>query len=524
MTEYKRTRTTSAFEEKNVQEFINATVDFESGITFHGAKAATKEEDLVSHLLLVGTETELAKIDALKATLPFWCDMVEHSITEATEGSVYWTTLPSKKRLGVAIISSVATRNNCAARPDLMISAVTEACKTCSKYALDIFTRSAEEMTIATSVARGASRPFSAKGGRAEKHYMNTVNPVRVFFPTAELTVKAEHLKAVANNVQISMRLIDAPTNLVDTVTFPEIASAMGKKMGFDFSVIEGEDLREQGYGGMYGVGKAAEFPAALVTLHYKPKNGAANKEKIALVGKGVVYDTGGLAIKAPATNMCGMKCDMGGSSIVFAGFLSAVAMEADREIWCVLCLADNAIGPRAQRNDDIVRLKSGITVEINNTDAEGRLVLSDGVWHASQFNPDVVIDMATLTGAQGIATGKYHAALLTDSEEWETRMVKAGRRTGDLLMPILYAPEFHNPEFSSKVADHRNSVRNRSNAQASCAGQFIMNNLKHFKGSHVHVDLAGPAFQGEQATGYGIGLLVDILVTGGGADKTSKM
>eukprot|EP01084_Bolivina_argentea_P186454 321389_1 len=96
------------------------------------------------------------------------------------------------------------------------------------------------------------------------------------------------------------MRLIDAPTNLLDTVTFPEIASALGKKMGFDFSVIEGEALREQGYGGLYGVGKAAEFPPALVTLTYKPKV-ASKKEKIALVGKGVVYDTGGLAIKTPA-------------------------------------------------------------------------------------------------------------------------------------------------------------------------------------------------------------------------------
>lgn len=334
---------------------------------------------------------------------------------------------------------------------------------------------------------------------------------MRVFFPSASLTRKAENLKAIANNTQVSMRLMDAPTNLLDTVTFPEIASRFASKMGFEFSIIQGEDLREQGYGGVYGVGKAAEFPPALVTLSYKPK-GMSNKEKIALVGKGIVYDTGGLAIKAPATNMCGMKHDMGGSAIVFGGFLTAVALEVDREVTCTLCLADNAIGPRAQRNDDIIRFKSGITCEINNTDAEGRIVLADGVFHASTLNPALIIDMATLTGAQMIATGKYHAGLFTGSDEIEEKFMASGIKTGDLLMPILYAPEFSNAEYNSKVADYRNSVRNRMNAQASCAGQFIANNLKHFKGEFAHIDLAGPASKAEQATGYGIGILVDIF------------
>ena len=509
---FKRSRTSSAYEEANIQEFVDATIDFDANITFAGPPA--KDSSLSGSILLIGTAAQLAETDNLK-NLPFWSEAVEAAINEASEGALYWTTLPQKKRLAIANISGVATRYNCPDRPDLIIASVAEATKAVGDKPLDIFVCCTNELVVASAIPKATTRPFSAKSGRAEKAYRNSAPPVRVFF-LSPLKANPDHLKAITTNIQICMRLIDAPTNLLDTTTFPEIAAGFAKKLGFGFEIIVGEDLREQGFGGLYDVGKAAEFPPALVTLKYKPKGGISPQEKIALVGKGIVYDTGGLSIKHPGpTAMSGMKCDMGGAAAVFAGFLCAVMLEVEREVSCVLCLADNAISPRSLRNDDIIRLKSGITVEVNNTDAEGRLVLSDGVWHASQFGPDCIIDMATLTGAQGIATGKHHAAVFTDSDAWEQRMVAHGKASGDLLMPILYAPEFHNPEFSSKVADYRNSVRNRSNAQSSCAGQFIMNNLKHFSGAHVHIDLAGPAFQSEAATGYGVGLLVDVLTKG---------
>lgn len=507
-----RVRTTSAYEEKNVQEFVDATLEFDANINYFGAPA--KEHECAAHILLIGNEAQFAETNELR-NLPFWSEVVEAAITDASAGTLYWTTLfPSKKRVAIALISSVASRHNCPHRPDLIISAISEAFKAEPNKPWDIFVRCPDELVVASAVAKGTTRPFSAKAGKAEKSYRNIAPPVRVFLPKA-LKVPAEQLRTISNNIQLTMRLVDAPTNLLDTTTFPEICAGYAKKLGFTIEVIAGEALREAGYGGLYGVGKAAEFPPALVTMQYKPKGGISPKEKIALVGKGIVYDTGGLAIKTPATGMCTMKCDMGGAAAVFGGFLCAVALEVDREVSCILCLADNAIGPRSQRNDDIVRLKSGLTIEINNTDAEGRLVLSDGVFHASQLKVDTIIDMATLTGAQGIATGKNHAAVFTNSAEWESRMVGSGLRSGDMLMPILYCPEYHNPEFSSKVADFRNSVRDRSNAQSSCAGQFIANNLRHFHGSYVHVDLAAPAFINEQATGYGVALLVDLL-TGG--------
>jgi probable aminopeptidase NPEPL1 len=168
------------------------------------------------------------------------------------------------------------------------------------------------------------------------------------------------------------------------------------------------------------------------------------------LVGKGIVYDTGGLALK-PKEGMCGMKADMGGAAGLMGAFEAAVAIGTPVgpiALHCVLCLAENAIGPTAFRNDDVLTFLSGRTCEINNTDAEGRLVLSDGVAHATALpprlpgltpgaQPDLVIDMATLTGAQMIATGKRFAAIFTNDEATELAAVAAGRRTGDLVHPL---------------------------------------------------------------------------------------
>ena len=154
----------------------------------------------------------------------------------------------------------------------------------------------------------------------------------------------------------------------------------------------------------------------------------------------------------------------------------------------------------------------SGRTVEINNTDAEGRLVLADGLaWVASERDPDHIIDMATLTGAQGVATGKLHAALYSSTESLELAAIAAGQRCGDLVHPLPYAPELFRKEFRSTVADMRNSVKDRSNAQASCAGQFLRNHLTDYKGGWLHVDIAGPAVSAGRGTGFGVGLLLSL-------------
>ena len=293
------------------------------------------------------------------------------------------------------------------------------------------------------------------------------------------------------------------------------VADALASK-GVTYTEIVGTQLRDGGFGGIWGVGKAAVEAPALVVLSYTPPPGVADATLpgMALVGKGIIYDTGGLSLKVGGS-MVGMKMDCGGAAGVLAAFQAAVACGATRPLHCLLCLAENAIGPGAFRNDDILRLFSGKTVEINNTDAEGRLVLGDGVAYASQKLPDVgcIVDMATLTGAQLVATGKRHAAVVANTEEMESAAVRAGLRSGDLCHPLPYAPEFYRGEFASKVADMRNSVKDRSNAQSSCAANFVAEHLSaDYKGAWLHVDIAGPAWINDRGTGFGVALLMDLI------------
>jgi len=206
----------------------------------------------------------------------------------------------------------------------------------------------------------------------------------------------------------------------------------------------------------------------------------------------------------------------MGGSAGCLAAFQAAVTLKLPRKLTLVLALVENSINQNALRNDDIITMKSGRTVEVNNTDAEGRLVLGDCVSHASNSldsTPDIIYDQATLTGAQLVAVGRKHAGILAKSKKLEDRMVEAGLSSGDLCFPILYAPELLKSEFKSQVADMKNSVKDRGNAQCSCAGHFIESHIdESYQNDYVHCDMAGPQSRNERATGYGVALILGLL------------
>lgn len=323
---------------------------------------------------------------------------------------------------------------------------------------------------------------------------------------------------AVSDGVRLAARLMDTPPEQLTTEAFAnecrQIVTDELADSGVTMTEIVGEDLRDRGYGGLWGVGKAATVPPRMVILSYDPPPDGSTVETVALVGKGIVYDTGGLSLKEK-TGMPGMKHDMGGAAGMLGGFYAAVRLGVKKRLRLVLCLAENAIGPLAVRNDDIITLYSGKTVEINNSDAEGRLVLGDGVAHATKHfdGLNLVVDLATLTGAQMVTTGKRHAGILANKEDLEKRAVAAGLRSGDLCFPMLYAPELLKDEFKSKVADMKNSVKDRNNAQSSCAGHFIESHLaEEYEGGWLHVDMAGPSTNDERGTGYGVGLMLSLL------------
>ena len=215
--------------------------------------------------------------------------------------------------------------------------------------------------------------------------------------PTAKQLADAQ---IVAESIQLTGRLVDMPTNYLNTKTYAQIAEGLAKRFGFDIDVIRDEQLQEQGMNVLYAVGRAAEYTSALAVMSHTPAKPASD-EVVCWCGKGIVYDTGGLSIKSTA-GMSGMKRDMGGSAGVLGGFVASVRLGVPVKLHALLALADNAVNDKSLRNDDVVRCLSGKTVEINNTDAEGRLVLCDTVAYAHKaFNPTTLLDMATLTGAQ---------------------------------------------------------------------------------------------------------------------------
>lgn len=319
-----------------------------------------------------------------------------------------------------------------------------------------------------------------------------------------------ECITATCHGIRLAAKIVDAPCNQMNVDHFLQEVQATSAVLGTSCHIIRGEELNSKGFGGIYGVGKAASVGPALAVLSHTPEGAT---QSIAWVGKGIVYDTGGLSIKGK-TAMPGMKRDCGGAAAILGAFYCTVKAGFSQNLYAVFCLAENAVGPGATRPDDVHTLYSGRTVEINNTDAEGRLVLSDGVAYAQKdLKANIILDMATLTGAQGISTGKYHGAVLTNNEDWEEACVHAGKMSGDLVFPILYCPELHFSEFASAVADMKNSVADRNNAQSSCAGLFIGAHLGFdYPGVWMHVDMAYPVHSGERATGYGVALLATLF------------
>jgi probable aminopeptidase NPEPL1 len=264
------------------------------------------------------------------------------------------------------------------------------------------------------------------------------------------------------------------------------------------------EDLR-----GIHAVGRqAVSAPRMVIATFEPPRSGRRKPRHVALVGKGVTFDTGGLHIKARGM-METMKCDMGGAAAMLGAFRVLAGAGCPHRLSLILCMAENAIGPAAYKPDDIVKLHSGRTVEINNTDAEGRLLLADGVSYAArELGADTIFDAATLTGAQLVATGTTHAVIVSNDEALERLVVDAGRRSGDLVHPLPFAPEFYKSEFKSAVADMCNSVHNRMNAPSACAAEFVHWHIEDRKVQWCHVDLAGPAFPKDRASGFGVALV----------------
>lgn len=426
----------------------------------------------------------------------------------------------------LAALPVKCSRHNAPARPHALTKLVKAASAGIDEFIVVVCER---EDVVASACAVARAYPmYSRKTQRASGRGIGSTVSVTIEFiivgednNSLMLTDQdLSTLETLAYGVRTAARIVDMPCSEMNVSAFLDEVNKVGMALGIMSKVIRGEELKEKGMGGIYGVGKAATCPPALAVLSHTPPGAT---QTIAWVGKGIVYDSGGLSIKSK-TEMPGMKRDCGGAAGILGAFYAVVKQGFTQNLHAIFCLAENSVGPNSTRPDDIHTFYSGRTVEINNTDAEGRMVLADGVvFAAKDLNATLILDMATLTGAQAISTGKYHGAILTNSPDWEEHALQAGRMSGDLVFPLVYCPEMHFVEFASAVADMKNSVADRNNAQSSCAGLFIAAHLGFdFPGIWIHIDMASPVHCGERATGYGVGLLAS-LFGGFSSDKLLK-
>ena len=327
------------------------------------------------------------------------------------------------RRVVVAALPTCCSRNN---TPSLAhsVSAVVKANKGSGNLAVALLPSDpSHSFAQSVAVARCFPRYSQSSSARAAAKSGEAPDAVYVFAPFGGQQDALEDARAVAANISLAQRLVDMPPNELNCATYiAEAEEAVRLLPGVTTTMICGEDLEAQGFGGIYNVGKASDHRPALMVLSHVPA-GADGEKSVCLVGKGIVYDTGGLSIKVPP-GMYGMKSDMGGSAAVLSAFVALVSRGGlRRPLHALLCIAENSVDSSAMRPDDVIIMLSGKSVEVNNTDAEGRLVLADGVFYASQkLNPEVIVDIATLTGAQLIITGKKHAAVYCSHPEVRPR------------------------------------------------------------------------------------------------------
>lgn len=316
--------------------------------------------------------------------------------------------------------------------------------------------------------------------------------------------------QAIVSGVTIARDLANAPNNEIYPQTLAKKASELGKKNGFSTTILDKTKIEELGMGGLLGVNKGSVNPPVFIVMQY---NGASKTKKpIVLVGKGITFDTGGISIK-PAANMSDMKGDMHGAASVIGTMVVAAKLGLKKNLIGLIPSTENMPSGSAMVPGDILKFMNGKTAEIDNTDAEGRLILADALCYAERYNPEVVIDLATLTGACVVALGNVTTGMFGTDEATKNRLKDAAARTNEYVceMPIY---EEYEEMILSDYADLKNS--GGRNAGSITAALF----LKHFVSyPWVHLDIAGTAMVSKPGyytpkgnTGVGVRLLTDTL------------
>lgn len=364
--------------------------------------------------------------------------------------------------------------------------------------------------------ARLRSYAFDKYRTRNLEDFEKKLASVRIVTPDSAAAKEAHAgLAAVAEGIFLARDLVNEPPNVLYPAEFARRAKQALTKLGVKVEILGEAEMKKQGFGALLGVGQGSERESQLVVMQWN--GGKKSSKPIALVGKGVCFDSGGLSIKVGA-GMQGMKGDMAGAACVTGTMMALATRKAKVNAVGVIGLVENMPDGSSFRPDDVLTSLSGQTIEVLNTDAEGRLVLADALTYTQRrFKPKFVLDLATLTGAIVQTLGYEHAGVFSNSDQLVQRIQAAGRYTGERVWQLPLDP-FYDRMIKSKIADMKNI--GGGNSGAITAAQFLLRFIE--KGMvWAHLDIAGVAWQdGEQkptipswGTGWGVRLLNRMVI-----------
>jgi leucyl aminopeptidase len=365
---------------------------------------------------------------------------------------------------------------------------------------------------FAEGIELGAYRFWRYRTGLTDEQTFD-VERATVFTQTDEQTrLGIANGQAIAGGVNFARDLVNGPGYAMHPPALGAEAVKLGQQVGLKVTVLDMPQLIEQGFGGILAVGKGSEHEPRFIIMEYgKPKKGTPT---ICLVGKGLTFDSGGLSLK-PAEAMETMKSDMGGAATVFGAMRVAAELKLPLHLVALVSAAENMPSSNAYRPGDIVKTLSGKTIEVLNTDAEGRIILSDALFYAQRYHPEAIVELSTLTGAIIIALGSHASGMMGTNQALMDRLSKAGETTGERVWQFPLWDEYHQM-VKSEIADLKNLAGRP--AGSITAGAF----LAAFVGDYpfAHLDIAGTAWVDRPAkpydtmggTGVGVRLLAEFL------------
>ncbi|MCY7272936.1 MAG: leucyl aminopeptidase, partial [Phormidesmis sp. CAN_BIN44] len=326
----------------------------------------------------------------------------------------------------------------------------------------------------------------------------------------AEQTAAVEYARKVCSGVFLARELVAAPANYVTPITLAETAQAIAQDYGLNVEILEKAECEALGMGAFLGVAQASDLPPKFIHLTYKPDG--TPRRKLAIIGKGVTFDSGGLNIKGAGSGIEMMKTDMGGAGATFGAAKAIAQIKPDVEIHFVVAATENMISGRAIHPGDILTASNGKTIEINNTDAEGRLTLADALVFTEKLGVDAIVDLATLTGACVVALGDEIAGLWSPDDAVADQLQQASEKSGEKLWRMPMEEKYFD-SMKSGIADMKNAGARAGGAIS--AAVFLKQFVKETPWAHL--DVAGPVwadkengYNGAGATGYGVRTLVN--------------